>query len=191
MTKKELRKLYREKRKELSLHAIEKLNDLILINFQKAGLPFVSTVHTYLPSLHLGEADTAGIIRFLQFHNPGLKIAIPKIDIHSGVMTHYHYTSDTRLVTNIYGIDEPEGGDAISEEDIDLVLVPLLAFDQRGYRVGYGKGYYDRFLAKCRPDAIKAGLCFFDPVQSIDDLHPFDIPLNYCITPYNLYDFGR
>ncbi|HET7117419.1 MAG TPA: 5-formyltetrahydrofolate cyclo-ligase [Hanamia sp.] len=189
MTKQELRKIYKYKRQALSLHAIEKFNDLILIHFQKSELSFLNCVHTYLPSLKQIEPDTAQIIRYLEFKNPSLKIVVPKIDTRSGIMEHYHFNEKVELIKNVFGIDEPKEGKRISENKIDMILIPLLAFDKRGYRVGYGKGYYDKFLAKCRPDTIKFGLSFFEPVDEIDDITSFDIPLNFCATPHQLYSF--
>lgn len=190
MTKKELRNIFKEKRKALSVHDIEKFNDLILINFQKLKLPFINCVHTYVASLKLGEPDTATIVRYLQFKNPLIKIVIPKIDIHSGNINHYHFDEGVELITNAYGIDEPKEGNLISEDEIDLVLIPLLAFDRRGFRVGFGKGYYDKFLARCKPNVIKTGLSFFDPVDEIKDISGFDIPLNFCITPAEIFSFS-
>ena len=190
MTKKELRYIFKEKRKALSVHDIEKFNDLILINFQKLTLPFINCVHTYVASLKLGEPDTATIVRYLQFKNPLVKIVIPKIDIHSGNITHYHFDEGVELITNAYGIDEPKEGNLIKEDEIDLVLIPLLAFDKKGFRVGFGKGYYDKFLARCKPNVIKAGLSFFDPVDEINDISGFDIPLNFCITPKEIFSFS-
>ncbi|HEX8461529.1 MAG TPA: 5-formyltetrahydrofolate cyclo-ligase, partial [Segetibacter sp.] len=73
--------------------------------------------------------------------------------------------------------------------EIDLVFVPLLAYDKRGYRVGYGKGFYDRYLSLCKPEVLKVGFSYFGPEESIDDTHQFDVPLNYCITPDNIYEF--
>jgi 5-formyltetrahydrofolate cyclo-ligase len=70
------------------------------------------------------------------------------------------------------------------------VIVPLLCFDRRGHRVGYGKGFYDRYLQKCRPDCIKAGLSFFDPVDLIDDTYADDIPLDICVTPSETFRFN-
>jgi len=66
---------------------------------------------------------------------------------------------------------------------IDAVLIPLLAFDNQGFRVGYGGGFYDRFLPACRPEALKVGLSFFDPVDVIEDKDQYDIPMDYCVTP--------
>ena len=81
-------------------------------------------------------------------------------------------------------------GEITEPDEIDLVLVPLLAFDQEGYRVGYGKGYYDKFLSQCREDVIKIGLSFFEPVDAISDINQFDMSLNYCVTPQQVYDFS-
>ena len=93
------------------------------------------------------------------------------------------------MIENFFGIAEPAGGNKISPKEIDLVLVPLLAFDQKGYRVGYGKGFYDKFLSECRMDVIKIGLSFFEAEEQIADINQFDISLNYCVTPKRIYDF--
>ena len=189
MTKNQLRTIYKEKRKEISSKDIEKFNDLILINFQKINLHFIKCIHTYLSSLKLREPDTSKMIQYLQFKNPGLKVVVPKIDIHSGKMHHFHFDETAELINNAYGIDEPDSGNKVAEQEIDLALVPLLAFDRNGFRVGYGKGYYDKFLSKCRKDTIKIGLSFFEPVDEIEDINQFDISLNYCITPQQLFIF--
>src|SRR5437764_534447 len=111
MTKAALRKVYREKRSALSYQQVQKFTDLILINFQKIRLPFVSCVHMYRASEKLGEADTSAIARYLQFKNPALKILVPKIDIASGSMQHLHFHDEVELVTNSFGIEEPAGGE--------------------------------------------------------------------------------
>ncbi|HSN09259.1 MAG TPA: 5-formyltetrahydrofolate cyclo-ligase [Hanamia sp.] len=189
MKKEELRFIYKQKRKTLSLQSIEKFNDLILINFQKLPLPSVECVHTYLSSLKLGEPETANIIKYLEFKNPMVKIVIPKVDIHSGNLAHYHYTDEIEMIKNKYGIDEPKHGNEISETEIDMVLIPLLAFDKSGYRVGFGKGYYDKFLSGCRKDVLKIGLSFFEPVDKIEDITGYDIPLDFCVTPKETFIF--
>lgn len=189
MTKSELRIIYKEKRQKLSLADIEKYNDLILINFQKIRLPPLYCIHTYLASLRLVEADTTNIVRYLQFKNPDIKIAVPKIDALSGNIHHYYLNENIQLVPNAFGIDEPAAGEIIPVDEIDIVLIPLLTFDKKGYRVGYGKGFYDKFLSECRPDVIRVGLSFFDPVEAIDDVNDYDIPLNYCVTSKQLIHF--
>jgi 5-formyltetrahydrofolate cyclo-ligase len=188
MTKAELRTIYKGKRAQLSSQDVAKSADLILINFQHIRLPFISFVHTYIAAEKLLETDTSPITRYLKFKNPDLAILVPKIDI-SGVMQHFQFSDEMELVKNSFGIAEPANGETFLAAEIDLVLVPLLAFDKNGYRVGYGKGYYDRFLSECREDVIKIGLSFFEPEEQIDDINQFDIPLNYCITPQQVYEF--
>jgi 5-formyltetrahydrofolate cyclo-ligase len=189
MTKAALRKIYKEKRNQLSPQQIEKFTDLIFINFQQLQLPFLSCIHTYIASEKLGEVNASAITRYLQFKNPGLKILVPKINITSGNMQHLHFDDEVELVHNAFGIAEPYSGTITEPDEIDLVMAPLLAFDKVGYRVGYGKGYYDKFLSQCRTDVIKIGLSFFEPVDKIDDINQFDISLNYCVTPLQVYEF--
>ncbi|MET0298181.1 MAG: 5-formyltetrahydrofolate cyclo-ligase, partial [Flavitalea sp.] len=87
---------------------------------------------------------------------------------------------------NIY---EPQSDHFLLPEDLDLVLVPLIAFDKKGYRVGYGKGFYDKYLANCREDCVFAGFSYFEPIPEISDRDDFDVPLDLCITPQNVYVF--
>lgn len=189
MTKNELRIIYKEKRRKLSIEKIDKFNDLILIHLQKLRLPPVHCVHTYLASLRLVEVDTTNLIRYLKFIHPEIKIAVPKVDNHSDSLYHYEYQENIQLVPNDYGIKEPQDGIRIQPEEIDVVLVPLLAFDKKGFRVGYGKGFYDKFLADCRMDVISIGLSYFEPVDEIKDINEYDLPLNYCVTPTSLMRF--
>ena len=189
MTKKELRNIYRQKRLLLAEAETDKMQDLIMIRFQELALPFLHLLHTYLPVDIQIEVDTYPVMEFLKFSNPGLHIVVPKTNFENNSMTHYIYHENTVLVKNAYHIMEPEGGQTAESADIDLVLVPLLAFDERGNRVGYGKGYYDRFLAECRADVIKVGLSFFEAGPLIDDTDEFDIPLTYCVTPQKVYEF--
>jgi 5-formyltetrahydrofolate cyclo-ligase len=97
--------------------------------------------------------------------------------------------ADTIFEANAINILEPLETEVIDPLDIDMVLVPMLAFDDRGNRVGFGKGYYDRYLSRCRQDCIKVGLSYFEAVDSINDANEFDVPLNFCITPQKVYVF--
>ncbi len=190
MTKAALRKIYKEKRKQLSIAEINRFNDLILIQFQKIELPFIQCVHTYLASSKLIEVDADPLVRYLNFINPDLKVAIPKINPENNSMLHYHWVDETPIVINHLGIDEPEIGEIISPKEIDLILIPLLCFDKNGHRVGYGKGFYDLFLKECRDDAIKIGLSFFEVVEEISDVNPLDVAMDYCVTPNHVYHFN-
>ena len=190
MTKKDIRIVYKQKRAALKDSETEKLQDLILIQFQKIALPYIEYLHAYLPVHANREVDTFPIIDFMEFRNPGLLVVVPKTDDKTNTIANYIYDEDTPLAKNKYGIMEPAGGTIVDAHMIDMILVPLLAFDENGNRVGYGKGYYDRFLSECREDVIKIGLSFFDATEKpIDDANEFDIPLTYCITPYRIYEF--
>jgi len=189
MKKSELRKIYKDKRYRLSVQDQEKLTDRILISFQKIRLPFLNCVHTYIASEKLAEPDTSQMIRFLQFKNPGLIVIVPRVDTQAGTMEHVVSDDGTEWVSNAFGISEPTGGGTVAQEEIDLVLVPLLAVDWNGYRVGYGKGYYDKFLSECRDDVITVGISFFEPVDPIEDIDQFDISLDYCVTPQSVLEF--
>ena len=189
MIKAALRKIYKEKRKQISWKEKQRLADMILINFQKLDLPFIDCVHTYLAIEDQNEVDTENITRYLTFKNPGLKVVVPKINLDAGEMKHYIFDDDTKMASNSFGIIEPVKGIQINANEIDLVLTPLLAFDNRGFRVGYGKGFYDKFFQQCRPGVIKIGLSFLDAEEFIDDTNQTDVAMNYCVTPNRVYTF--
>ncbi len=116
-------------------------------------------------------------------------IVLSKSDFETMLMTHYLLTDNTVIKKNAYNIPEPVDGIEITNNKIEVVFVPLLAFDKKGNRVGYGKGFYDRFLNDCKPDTIKVGLSFFEAEDSIDDVFKNDIKLDYCVTPERVYKF--
>jgi 5-formyltetrahydrofolate cyclo-ligase len=189
MRKDELRILYREKRAALGHKEISMLQDLLLIKFQQHSIPFISVLHRYISAVGKNEINPDPIADWLSFSNPGLQQLVPRINPDTNILEHFLYADDTVLKMNKWGIPEPLNGLEKSAEEIDLVLIPLLAFDQSGHRVGYGKGYYDRFLANCRPDCIKTGLSFFPAADKITDTNTFDIAMDFCITPDEIYEF--
>lgn len=189
MIKKEARKSYREKRLALTEQEILKWNDLLLIQFQSADIPFLESLLSYWPIEENNEPDTHLFTEFLKFRNPELKVCYPVANFDNLTMQAVITDVDTPFTKSELNIFEPQHNDILLPEDIDLVFVPLLAFDMDGYRVGYGKGFYDKYLATCRPDCIKAGFSFFEPVSKIDDRNDFDVPLDICITPQNVYVF--
>jgi len=77
----------------------------------------------------------------------------------------------------------------LDEKEFDVVIVPMVIADERGYRVGYGKGFYDGFLAKCRPDCQFIGVCFYEPIEEIEDVHEHDVKLHACVTPSKVHLF--
>ena len=98
------------------------------------------------------------------------------------------YPVKTELIENKWGIREPVSGEAVKPTTIDMILVPGLAFDRAGHRVGYGKGFYDRFLKTCRDDCVKIGLSYFEPVDEIAEAHEGDAALDFCVTPEGIFN---
>jgi 5-formyltetrahydrofolate cyclo-ligase len=189
MFKKEARNLYKEKRLKLSEAERSKLDDLLLIQFQTVDLPFLESLLSYWPIEENNEPNTHLFTEFLRFRNPELKICYPVSDFDTMTMQAVATDIDTPFKKKALNIYEPEAGEILLPGEIDMVFVPLLAFDENGFRIGYGKGFYDKWLAECRDDCIKAGFCYFDPLVSIDDRNDFDVPLDLCITPQNVYVF--
>jgi 5-formyltetrahydrofolate cyclo-ligase len=189
MLKIEVRKLYREKRMALSEKERVKLDDLMLIQFQAADIPFLNSLLSYWPIEENNEPNTHLFTEFMRFRNPELKICYPVSDFTTGVMQAIATDIDTTFTKKELNLYEPDNDEVVPAEMIDMVFVPLLAFDEQGYRVGYGKGFYDKYLAECREDCIKAGFSYFGPFRSLDDHNEFDVPLDICITPQNLYVF--
>lgn len=189
MTKKEIRKEYRKKRMLLTSAQRSKLDDLMLIQFQTCVLPFIQALFTYWPIQKNNEPDIHLFADYLSFTNPGLVLAYPKSDFSSNSMTAIASNEEMGFTKNEFDVYEPKQGNLLDPEEIDMVLVPLLAFDTDGYRLGYGKGFYDKYLACCREDCIKIGFSYFKPIDEIPEKHDFDLPLNYCITPQKVYVF--
>ena len=189
MLKKEIRKLYKEKRLTLSEKERVKLDDLLLIQFQSAEIPFIESLLTYWPIEENNEPDTHLFTEFLKFRNPEIKVCYPVTDFSNGTMQAAITDIDTPFTKTELNIFEPQSNEFLTAADIDMVFVPLLAFDNNGFRVGYGKGFYDKWLTRCRPGCIKVGFSYFEPIVAIDGLHEFDLPLDLCITPHNLYVF--
>ncbi|MEY3432980.1 MAG: hypothetical protein RL131_916 [Bacteroidota bacterium] len=189
MLKAAIRKEYKERRLGLSSKEALVSQDLLMIQFQTLDLPFLNLIHTYLPLYDRNEPDPIPLVDWLRFGNPGMKVAVSKIVPEDVQMIHLLQDEETRYKENAYGIPEPVSGQEIQPNEMDLIFVPLLAFDSLGNRVGYGKGYYDRFIAKTRKDALKIGLSYFSAVDSIDDIGIFDKKLDFCITPDRVYAF--
>ncbi|MNL35264.1 putative 5-formyltetrahydrofolate cyclo-ligase [compost metagenome] len=189
MTKTELRAYYKHLRTQLPPDKELELNLCLLQQLKSLEWNKVKFCHVFLPLLKFHEPNTLLLISYLKEAYPHIQIVISKSDIQSNNMTHYHYNDELLLAPNKWGIMEPIEGVPIDEKNIDLVLVPLLISDQFGHRVGYGKGYYDRFLALCKPDVQKVGVSFFEPITVIEDVDPHDIPLDICVTPTAVYRY--
>lgn len=130
-----------------------------------------------------GEVDTSGMIKEAQ--KIGKKIGLPKVnrDKNYFIPTLVEYL-DKELEIGAYGIKEPIAteGKVLSLEDIDMVIVPGVAFDKRNQRLGRGKGYYDHFLKALPPSTPTIGLAFdFQVVEALSFNEPHDIPVSHVL----------
>lgn len=187
MLKNDLRLKYSELRKDVSPHSL--LNSSLSIATKVLELPIwdFNYYHIFMPIKDKVEVDTSFIISILK--GKVKNILIPKV-IGKNALKHYALTAETKLERSAWGVPEPKEGTEVDPQKIDVVFLPLLAFDQHGNRVGYGKGFYDTFLSKCRTDIIKVGLSLFKPENNISDISEDDIPLDYCVTPEVTYSFS-
>lgn len=187
MNKKQLRLKYKKLREVLTADDVEEGSLEIANNL--LGLPIwgYSFYHLFLSISEKREVDTQAILHILQGKDKN--VVLSKADFKNGTLTNYLLTDATVIKVNTWGIPEPVEGIEIPSEKIEVVFIPLLVFDERGNRIGYGKGFYDRFLAQCSPEVVKVGLSFFDAEKEIADIDPLDVPLDYCVTPEKIYNF--
>lgn len=161
------------------------MDQIALIDWSGARL-----VHVFLPIRKHNEIDTFSILNYLKAEQPDLKIVVPRTNFKDLSIQNILYDHEfTILGRNKFDIPEPIHGRVVDPQEIDIAFVPMLICDLKGNRVGYGKGFYDRFLSQCRVDIKKIGLSFFDPVQQISDLNEFDIQIDMCITPGRTWEF--
>lgn len=186
MLKSEIRKQALKDRLAISDTEYEVLNNGLLNQFVSLNFDAVKTLHIFLPIIEKREPNTFLLIEWLAEHHPEIKIIVPKADFETALMTNHEYLGVDDLKKNLYNILEPQKG-MIHNGEVDMVLIPLLAFDSQGYRVGYGKGFYDRFLQNI--NAQKIGLSLSPAIDKIDDVNEHDIALDFCITPTETIKF--
>lgn len=191
MEKQRLREQAILEREQLSKSLFWKLNDQLLKNLIAFDWSKTSTLHLFLPIVERKEVDTFEVIHFFKSKYPDTKLVVPRCNFKTKQMDSIAFDPDsTVLVKNKQHIPEPLYGEQVEPTAIDAVIIPLLVFDQLGHRVGYGGGFYDRFLEKCRPDVLKVGVSLFKPIDKILDTNHQDIQLSHCITPEQVFFFG-
>lgn len=185
--KKELRLKYKRLREMLTADEVEEGSLEIANNLLNLPIWGKEYFHLFLSISEKREVDTQGILHILQGKDK--HVVLSKADFDSGTLSNYLLTDSTVIKVNDWGIPEPVEGIEIKASSIDVVFIPLLVYDERGNRIGYGKGFYDRFLSRCRPDVVKVGLSFFSAEEEILDVDEHDVPLDYCVTPEKIYNF--
>lgn len=187
MNKTALRQKYKALRNLLSENEVEEMSLAVANKILTIPLWEKTYFHIFLPITEQKEVNTEFILHLLSGKDK--EIIVSKADFATRNMTHFLLTDNTKIKKNEYNIPEPVNGIEVPSKKIDVVFVPLLAFDKKGHRVGYGKGFYDKFLSECKPDVIKIGLSFFEPEEIIEDVFEGDIQLDYCVTPNSIHSF--
>ncbi|MDB3906530.1 5-formyltetrahydrofolate cyclo-ligase [Crocinitomicaceae bacterium] len=188
MTKEELRQKYLDLRKTLSPGELQRISDAVTLNLFQNFQFEKKKVSLFLPIERTKELNTYKI--WEKATSFDAQVAVPKVNRKTEEMKHLLFESEDQLEISSWGIPEPSKGRVIAAEHFDIILVPLLTLDKRGHRVGYGKGYYDRFLSKCSPRCRFIGLSHFDDLEkTISDTTSSDIKLHGCVTPNKVYRF--
>ena len=160
------------------------------IFFNSFDIQIFKSIHLFLPISKKNEINTVHIIEKLRTDFKHCDIIIPKIISGSNDMKALKLEGDTTFIENKWGIPEPVNASIYPTEKISAMLIPLLAFDLKGNRVGYGKGFYDKFISQCAPSCVKIGLSLSEPLNQID-AETHDQPLDFAITPLELYTFKK
>ncbi len=189
--KKEIRDKVLQKRKALDSEFVREASKKISAHFMKRfGKREIRQIHLFLSIEKTHEPDTSLIRKFYEVK--GTPIAIPIVLPILHQLKHVLYHDDIQLKKNKWGIPEPVMDEKLADLTLtDIVIVPLLAFDKSGNRLGYGKGYYDAFLKKLPPDCLKIGLCFeMGFVETGLPIESHDVALNYVVTEKGIFEFA-
>jgi 5-formyltetrahydrofolate cyclo-ligase len=187
MLKSEIRSFYKQKRSGLSPTEIERISSQVQALVGDSFSFKDKKISLFLPIARQKEINTFGLLA--DIIQQGGHPVVARANFTDLSMSLYLYEGASQLTLNSFGIPEPTSGIEIQAEELDLVFVPLLGLNNCGFRVGYGKGFYDRLLQRCAPKCVFVGLHLFDEFMPIEDLHQNDIALHMCITPVRQYDF--
>ena len=187
MKKNQARKKYKAFRNKLSDLKIKKLSNQIFQQSLKLKIWNKDTYMLYRPIKAKKEVDLSGFFEIL--NSDSKNILYPKINFKKNIINAFLFTNKTKFEINKFGIEEPCDNITFDPKMIEVVFVPLLSFDIEGNRVGYGAGFYDKFLKECDYNILKIGLSFFEPETKIEDTNSSDIKLDYCITPQKVFSF--
>ncbi|MEK9612518.1 MAG: 5-formyltetrahydrofolate cyclo-ligase [Flavobacteriaceae bacterium] len=186
MKKKALRTIFLERRKAISTLEHDEKSLSMANNCLALPIWEFEYFHLFLPIAKLAEVDTHFLLTLLQGRDK--QVILPKV-IDDLQLSHILLTDATKIKHNQWQIPEPVNGIQIDPQQIEVVFIPLLCCDLKGHRVGYGKGFYDTFLALCKPDVVKVGLSFFEPVEEIEDVRKDDVRLDFVVTPSEIHSF--
>jgi len=180
-----LRQHFLKKRISISSSELDELSMKITLNVNSLKIWNFNYYHIFMTLKEKNEINTEELINILRKKEK--KIVVPKI--FENDLKNFQITDSTNFKLNKLGINEPIEGNEIKNDLIDVIFLPLIIFDIKGNRVGYGKGYYDRLLKSKSKKILKIGLSIFDPVDKILDVNNYDIKMDYCVTPKEVFKF--
>ena len=188
MKKNIVRETYLKKRQGLSSSKLkEESSQLVQDTIELIKKYKPECIHCFLPIHSKGEINTTPIIQYCWKNN--INVVVPVSNFKNGTLKNAEFRPHTKTKQTKNNITEPVDPIWKKNDSISIVITPLLAFDPQGYRVGYGKGFYDRFFASLHKDVKKIGISLFMPCEIIEDTNEHDVPLTYCVTPNKNYSF--
>lgn len=187
--KAELRKRYKEKRKSLGPEKREEYSRQIVEQVEKFLIAQnrFQHFHLFLPIEKLFEIDTFLLLDSLT--KAGKQVYTSISDFDTGNLMSVKIDSKTTFILDDWGIPVPNEFEKVGDEILEVVFVPLLAYDLDGNRIGYGKGFYDKFLSGLSSEVLKIGLSYFLPEVSISAIEEHDVTLDLCILPSGIIEF--
>jgi len=187
-TKKELRQSYRQLRKQLSSQEVNEWSRKIAQQLAHwlDGKADLEHFHLFFPIAKFNEVNTFYIKDLLE--GQGKVLYTSQVNREGSQLDTLKLPLEAAFFLDEWGIPVPQESLRVSPTKVQVVLVPLLAYDEKGNRLGFGKGHYDTFLGSLSQSVIKIGLSFFSP-EAVLPVESHDIPLNYCITPEQVWVF--
>lgn len=186
--KDQVRQEYKKRRRQLSDEEAERLSQLVC-GQAKSFLEErkeLRRIHIFLPISSQREVDTFPLLDFLWANDYDVYTSL--VDSTSGNLKTVSVPAGVTFHHDSWGIPIPATYEEKNPEAIELIFVPLLAYDLHGMRVGFGKGYYDRFFSSFQSLPVKVGMSFFEPEERLPT-ESHDIPLDFCITPIKVLTF--
>lgn len=177
MTKQELRVLYRKKRAQIPIERRLEMEASILEQVLEL-IQNRTNIGIFLPIKKFNEIDLTPLLKFSH-----LNWFVPKASFNERSMYFVQISQNSKIEENEFGIPEPISEDKIDPTGLDAIILPMLIADKNGYRVGYGKGFYDAFLPLCKPECLRIGVCFFSEIDRIIDVEEHDEPIHVCVKP--------
>jgi 5-formyltetrahydrofolate cyclo-ligase len=187
MKKNEIRQIYRLRRQALNQEECDKLSKMIFTKLVNSFELKNVNMGIFLPIKEQNEPNTFMLFSMNELKDT--KFFAPIVEGNKEEMIFYKINSSDEFKLGMFNIPEPTSKEKIESSNLNVLLLPLLAFDNKGFRVGYGKGFYDKYLNRSSMDLVKIGVSLFEDPIEIDDVNEFDIKMDYCVTPNQIFKF--